>query len=324
MKSPIAVLGAGSWGTALAILLAKNGHPIHLWEYDKKNYECMMATRTNERYMPGIPFPDHLKVFNQLDQALSHPVENILVAVPSQFFASTLKALAPLFQKNHHHLAWATKGLVPPGKLLSVVSQSILGEVRPTVLTGPTFAREVAEGLPTALVVATSNELDGKRWAHALNNKTFRTELSDDIIGAQMGGAIKNVVAIAIGMCDGLKFGANARCALITRGIAEMMQLGKALGAKPETLIGLAGAGDLILTCTDNQSRNRRFGLALGAGADVQAAQTQIGQVVEGYHNAEQVHYLATHHGLTLPIVEAVYQILFHHHNVSESLWKLF
>jgi glycerol-3-phosphate dehydrogenase (NAD(P)+) len=203
------------------------------------------------------------------------------------------------------------------GRLLKDVAFDIIGDSYPlAVLSGPTFAKELAMGLPTAISVASPNAqfvTDLQDKIHC--GKTFRVYANDDFIGMQLGGAVKNVIAIGAGMSDGIGFGANARTALITRGLAEMSRLGAALGAKPETFMGMAGLGDLVLTCTDNQSRNRRFGLALGAGKDVDTAQIEIGQVVEGYRNTKEVYLLAERMGVEMPIVEQIFKVLYQDKN---------
>ncbi len=230
------------------------------------------------------------------------------------------------FLRSDSRICWATKGLEPEtGRLLKDVAVDALGSDVPlAVLSGPTFAQELAAGLPTAISVASPDAefvADLQEKIHC--DKTFRVYSNNDFIGMQLGGAVKNVIAIGAGMSDGIGFGANARTALITRGLAEMCRLGAALGAQPETFMGMAGLGDLVLTCTDNQSRNRRFGLALGAGKSVEQAQQDIGQVVEGYRNTKEVWQLAKRNGVEMPITEQIYQVLYQGKDAREAAKEL-
>ncbi len=306
----IAVLGAGSWGTALALLLARNGAQVRLWGRDVEHLEKLRRTRVNQRYLPDIPFPATLEPSPILEEALAAAHE-ILIAVPSAGFRHTLRLAVPQLRSDAG-LAWATKGL-EPGRacLLHEVAQEECGGARPlAVISGPTFASEVAARLPTAVTVAASSTDYARRWAALLHNERFRAYTCADIPGVEVGGAVKNVLAIAAGIADGLGFGANTRAALITRGLAEMTRLGVALGGQRETFVGLAGLGDLVLTCTDDQSRNRRLGLALGRGSTVQEALQDIDQVVEGVQTASEVRNLVQGLGIEMPIVEQVYQVL--------------
>jgi len=309
-RPPIAVLGAGSWGTALAIHLARNGNPTTLWGHDPAEVAPLVRERVNRHYLPDAPFPDGLQATADLAAAVA-AARDLLVVVPSHAFAATLARLAGVMRADTR-LAWATKGLEPEtGRLLSeVAGERLPGVAALAVISGPTFAREVAAGLPTAVTVAANRKAFAAALSRRLHAETFRTYTSRDLVGVQLGGAVKNVLAIAAGIADGLGFGANARAALITRGLAEMLRLGRALGARRDTFMGLAGLGDLVLTCTDDQSRNRRFGLALGRGIPAAQALTEIGQVVEGRATAREVHRLAQRHGVEMPIVEQAYQVL--------------
>ncbi|MCK5639261.1 MAG: NAD(P)-dependent glycerol-3-phosphate dehydrogenase [Gammaproteobacteria bacterium] len=308
--STFAVLGAGSWGTALAMLLARNGHPTRLWGRNAEQMESMSQQRCNQRYLPDISLPEGLSPTADLTSALSG-VENILIAVPSHAFRSTLKAISPHITDTAK-LAWATKGLEPGSKkLLHEIFIEELGSKRNhAVISGPTFAKEVALHLPTAVTVASNDADTAKHFAACLHNNSFRAYTSDDVIGVEIGGAVKNVLALAAGIADGLGFGANTRAALITRGLAEMMRLGVALGGQQETFMGLAGLGDLVLTCTDNQSRNRRIGLALGQGQSLEQAIARIEQVVEGVRSAPEISELAHSLGIDMPIIEQVHKVL--------------
>jgi glycerol-3-phosphate dehydrogenase (NAD(P)+) len=310
-SAPIGILGAGSWGTALAILLARNGRSVRLWSVDQHELVPLLSDRENRQYLPGIPFPETLTIEPQLEK-LAAVVHDILVVVPSHGFRSTLKLLVT-HRPSHLRLAWATKGFEhDTGKLLHQVAAEELGEQLPlAVLSGPTFAREVAAGMPTAVTIASNNTKFAQDLAESLHNRTFRAYTSDDMAGVEVGGAVKNIIAIGCGISDGLKFGANARAALITRGLVEITRLGMKLSARAETFQGLAGLGDLVLTCTDDQSRNRRMGLALAAGKDVKNSTHAIGQVVEGIYAAEAVHHLAKRLNVEMPITEQIYRILY-------------
>ena len=311
-KADIVVLGAGSYGTALAFCLARNGHKTLLWGRNSEHIAEMASTQSNERYLPGYVFPDNLVLTSDLASAVQAS-ENILVVVPSHAFGQMLEQVKPHLLPTAK-VAWATKGLDPDsGDLLQNVAVKILGEQTPlAVISGPTFAKEMVAGLPTAISLSSTDEgfaADISTLLHC--DKRFRVYSNNDFIGVQLGGAVKNVIAIGAGMADGIGFGANARTALITRGLAEMTRLGIALNAEPSTFMGMAGLGDLVLTCTDNQSRNRRFGLALGNGIEVEQAMSDIGQVVEGYINTKEVRMLAQRFSVEMPIVEQVYQVLY-------------
>jgi len=308
----ISVIGAGSYGTALAICLARNGHQVTLWGRDGEHVAEMATSQSNEKYLPGSVFPPSLKPISDLQQAVTAS-DNILVVVPSHAFGQMLEQIKPFLRPNAK-VAWATKGLDhKSGRLLQDVARDILGnEIALAVLSGPTFAKEMAAGLPTAISLSSTDKAFAQTISNLLHcDKTFRVYENDDFIGVQLGGAVKNVIAIGAGMADGIGFGANARTALITRGLAEMTRLGAALNAEPSTFMGMAGLGDLVLTCTDNQSRNRRFGLALGKGSGVEQAMSDIGQVVEGYRNTKEVHMLAQRMNVEMPIVDQVYQVLY-------------
>ncbi|MFT5756775.1 MAG: glycerol-3-phosphate dehydrogenase (NAD(P)+) [Alteromonadaceae bacterium] len=308
----ITVIGAGSYGTALAICLARNGYQTILWGRDHHHVTEMARTRSNEKYLPSSIFPESLVLEADLNKAISAS-KNILLVVPSHAYGDMLTQIKPMLRADAR-IAWATKGLDhKSGRLLQDVAREILGdEIALAVLSGPTFAKEMAAGLPTAISLSSTDEDFAKDITDLLHcDRTFRVYNNNDFIGVQLGGAVKNVIAIGAGMADGIGFGANARTALITRGLAEMTRLGVALNADPNTFMGMAGLGDLVLTCTDNQSRNRRFGLALGGGADVDQAMTDIGQVVEGYRNTKEVYMLAKRMNVEMPIVEQVYQVLY-------------
>ena len=310
-RPAVAVLGAGSWGTALAVHLARTGHPTVLWGRDPAQMAALAAARCNTRYLPMTPFPESLRVESDLAHAVA-AAQELLLAVPSHGFRECLVHVAPLL-RNGMRVAWATKGFeLDSGKLPHQVANEVLGiGVPKAVLSGPTFAREVGLGLPTAMTVASRDQDYALALARALSGQHFRAYASTDVIGVEVGGATKNVLAIGAGISDGLGFGANTRVALITRGLAEMMRLGVALGADKDTFMGLAGLGDLVLTCTDDQSRNRRFGLALAAGKTTAEAQREIGQVVEGVLAARAVRNVAGNHQVEMPIAEQICRVIY-------------
>ncbi|MGY3685319.1 NAD(P)H-dependent glycerol-3-phosphate dehydrogenase [Vibrio coralliilyticus] len=306
------VLGAGSYGTSLAISLARNGANVVIWGHDPEHMARLQSDRANHEFLPGIDFPQSLIVESDLEKAVQAS-RDLLVVVPSHVFSIVLNNIKPHLRADSR-ICWATKGLEPEtGRLLKDVAVEALGEgYSLAVLSGPTFAKELAMGMPTAISVASPDESFVSELQEKIHcSKTFRVYANSDFTGMQLGGAVKNVIAIGAGMSDGIGFGANARTALITRGLAEMTRLGAALGAQPETFMGMAGLGDLVLTCTDNQSRNRRFGLALGKGKDVDTAQEEIGQVVEGYRNTKEVWLLSQRMGVEMPIVDQIYQVLY-------------
>jgi len=310
-RPTIAVLGAGSWGTALAILVANNGYPTLLWGHDPARMAQLAHARENSRYLPGVRFPENLFIREDL-VATAQEAAHVLLVVPSHAFRVTLDALRPHLGPTAI-VAWATKGLEPAtGRPLSQVAAELLDGARGFgVISGPTFAREVAQGLPTAVTVAANSPATAETIANWLRSDRVRIYTSGDVIGVELGGAVKNVLAIATGIGDGLGLGANARAALITRGLAEMRRLVEALGGRPETVMGLAGLGDLVLTCTDNQSRNRQVGLALGRGRKLQVTLAEIGQVAEGVATAREVRSLARRLKVDMPITEQVYRVLF-------------
>ena len=309
--SHIAVLGAGSWGTALAIQFARTGRAATMWGIEVDEIRAMARERCNSAYLPGVPFPDALVVTTRLDEALDG-AGDVLIAVPSHAFRETLQRIGDS-RIRPGYLAWATKGFETLTGLLphQVAAQMLHPGVPTAVLSGPTFAAEVAAGLPSAVTIASADAANARRLAEAISTETFRAYTSTDIVGVEVGGATKNVLAIGAGISDGLGFGANTRIALVTRGLMEMTRLGLALGAQQETFMGLSGIGDLVLTCTDDQSRNRRFGLKLAQGVSVLEAREAIGQVVEGYYAARAVRSVAARLKVELPIVEQIYNIIY-------------
>lgn len=319
----MAVLGAGSWGTALAIQLARRLPEVRLWARDPQAIADMTAARENRRYLPGARFPDTLTAVADLAGAVAG-MDDVLVVVPSHGLRGCLSALAAHLAPGQR-VIWATKGLEPhTAKLPHVVATEVLGRDRPTaVLSGPSFAGEVGRGLPTAVTVASADADFAHDMAGAFHDGVFRVYTTPDVIGVGVGGAVKNVLAIAVGISDGLGYGANTRALLITRGLSEMIRLGIRLGGLRDTFTGMAGLGDLLLTCTDDQSRNRRMGLALAAGADVEAAQATIGQVVEGVRVAREVHRIAGQLEVDMPLVRQAFAVLHEDESAREAVRRL-
>lgn len=310
-KQSISVLGAGSWGTALAINLSRKGHSVCLWAHDSKHAGNLLKDKENIQYLSGISFPEALSVTADINQAL-HSVDAILVVVPSHVFRETLELVAKNVLHKMPHFAWATKGFEPKTALmLHQVAVEVLGAKTPvSVLSGPTFAPEVARGLPTAMVSASVHLGEAEYWAETFFSSSFRIYTGSDVIGVEIGGAYKNIIAIAAGISDGLNMGANAKAAIISRGMAEIIRFSQKLGGNPETLMGLAGLGDLVLTCNDNQSRNRRFGLSLAKGHSIEQVQAEIGQVVEGIKAVKAINKLAKTLNIELPIAKQVYKLV--------------
>jgi len=306
----VVVLGAGSWGTALAALITRHCGHATLWGRDAHCIADIALRHENPRYLPDIVLPEGLHATTDLAEACDGATL-VLVVVPSHAFAETLQLLAP-HRPAGAGVAWATKGFEPgSGRFLHEVADGILGgDVPLAVVTGPSFAKEVAIGLPTALTVHSDNADFAQAVADVLHGPAFRAYTGDDMLGAELGGAMKNVLAVATGVSDGMQLGLNARAGLITRGLNEMLRLSAALGAQPETLMGLAGLGDLVLTCTGDLSRNRRLGLALGRGQSLQDAVREIGQVVESVQTVDEVMRQAQRHGIELPISSAVQAVL--------------
>jgi glycerol-3-phosphate dehydrogenase (NAD(P)+) len=317
------VLGAGSWGTALAIQLARAGRPTTLWGRDGRQVEGMAAARRNLRYLPDTEFPSALQVTADLAAAVAG-ARDLLVVVPSQSFRPLLEALRDL-GPSAAGLTWATKGFeLETGLLPHEVAEQVLPMgLRMAVLSGPTFAREVAAGLPTAITIASPDEEYALDLAASISADNFRAYRSTDMIGVEVGGATKNIYAIGAGISDGVGYGANARVALLTRGLVEMTRLGLALGARKETFMGLSGIGDLVLTCTDDHSRNRRLGLALGRGQSIDTVRGEIGQVVEGYVAARAARRVAAERGVEMPIIDQIYRVLYEGLSPEEALSAL-
>jgi len=322
-KKPIAVIGAGSWGTALAMLLARNEQAVNLWGWDIPQLQLMQDERCNHRYLPHIPFPKSLRICFDAQSTLEN-VNDILLAVPAKGVKATLQQIKPYLHKNTR-IALASKGLDPDSlRPLHEVIQADAGKDIPlAIISGPTFAIEVAQGLPTAVTIASEHTIFAQEFSRYLQNDLFRVYTCRDVVGVEVGGTVKNVMAIAAGIADGMGFGANTRAALITRGLHEMTQLGKKLGGRPETFMGLAGLGDLILTCTDDKSRNRRVGLGLAAGKSTDEILEELGQVAEGVTTAKNVRLLAKEFDLEMPIVDQVFEVIYNNKSPSQAVEDL-
>ena len=303
----VLVLGAGSWGTALALALARKQNTVYLWDINSDLIKDLKTEKTNTRYIPGIPFPENLIPVESIDQVPAG-TKMFVNTVPCHGLRSSLQLLKSF---SNVHVCIACKGFEPgTQKFNHQVVEEELPESSVAILSGPSFAKEVGAGLPTAVTIAAKDLAVAQVFADLFHSDVFRIYTHNDVIGAQVGGAVKNVMAIAAGIADGLGFGANTRSALVTRGLAEIMRLGLAMGAKQETFMGLAGLGDLVLTCTDNQSRNRSLGLLLAEGLSIQEASDKIGQAIEGLKTAVEVAELAKKYEIEMPITEQVNNVL--------------
>ncbi len=325
MTAIVAVLGAGSWGTALAAHLARCRHNVTLWGRDPALIQTIRDSGCNQKYLPDVPLPDNLAVTDNIEASLSD-AQVVLVAVPSSHFETTLDAIKPILTKHGNErvtLVWACKGFAGTRLLHEIVYAKLNDFCVPAVISGPNFAGELVRGLPTATTVASSSLALAQRTSALFHNDYFRAYASEDMVGVQLAGALKNIYAIATGVSDGLGFGANARAALITRGMAEIRRLAMPMGASADTLPGLAGMGDLVLTCTDDQSRNRRFGLRLGQGDSFDAALASVGQVVEGAKAVKSALQLAEEYRVELPIAAELNAVLYEGRKASDAVEML-
>lgn len=307
----IGVIGAGAWGTALAIHLARHHAHVGLWGRNSADLNKLASRRENTRYLPGVPFPDNLALCESLENLIACSGK-ILIVVPSIALTDICQFIRKYCTEDVDGVIWACKGLeLSTGRFLHEVAREQLPDhVKTAALSGPSFAVEVAQGLPTAVTIAAEDLNYARTVAALFHHGSFRAYTSTDVCGVEIGGTFKNILAIAAGITDGLQFGANARAALITRGIAEMLRFGKLFTIKPETLVGLSGVGDIILSCTDDKSRNRRLGLGLGVGRPIDEIESEIGQVLEGKFASQAIHQLASKHDVELPISEQVYQVI--------------
>jgi glycerol-3-phosphate dehydrogenase (NAD(P)+) len=317
----VAIIGAGAWGTALAISLSAH-HRVTLCARDAAQIEAMRTSRRNQQYLSDVPLPDNLILSANFPEALT-AADLIIIATPTSGLRSALQQIAAL--PKHCGVIWLCKGFEAD---TSKLPHQVAAEVLPAgfqygVLSGPSFAQEVARGLPTALVLASHDEEFARTTAQALHHARLRIYASSDLVGVEVGGAVKNVLAIASGICDGMGLGYNARAALLTRGLAEISRLGLKLGGRPETLSGLSGVGDVILTCTGDLSRNRQVGLLLARKQGLQEILQQLGHVAEGVYTVREVHQLAQRLGVAMPICEAVYRVLYEHIPAAEVIVDL-
>lgn len=318
----ISVFGAGAWGTALALSLADR-HQVLLYGRNDQAIAAMHARRENTRYLPGIAFPAALKVTADLPQALAHASDGLLIV------ATSVAGLRPLLTSFHPHvvpnLIWLCKGFEEGSALLphQIVRELMDAALPCGALSGPSFAMEVARGLPCALTVGSSDQALRQLTVSAVHGNNMRVYSTDDLVGVEVGGAIKNVLAIATGIADGLGLGMNARAALITRGLAEITRLGITLGARSETFMGLTGVGDLILTCTGDLSRNRQVGLGLAAGKSLETIARELGHVAEGVRCVRAVQQIAWQHQIAMPIIDAVARVLFESETPQNALQQL-
>jgi glycerol-3-phosphate dehydrogenase (NAD(P)+) len=317
----ITIVGAGAWGTALAISLAAN-HRVMLWARNAAQIEAMQITRYNQHYLPDILLPADLKLSSDFSAALE-AAELVIIAVPTSALRPILLQLVG--SPRRFSVIWLCKGFEAETAKLP---HQVIAEVLPQgfqygVLSGPSFAQEVACGFPTALTLASADQEFARSTAQALHHAYLRIYASNDMVGVEVGGAVKNVMAIAAGICDGMGLGHNARAALLTRGLAEITRLGLKLGGRSETLSGLSGVGDLILTCTGDLSRNRQVGLLLVQQHDLPEILRRLGHVAEGVYTVREVHHLAQRLGVAMPISEAVYRILYEHVPAAEMVATL-
>lgn len=307
MYNSILVIGAGSWGTALALVLARNKHRVHLLSTNDKNTKNKQTSNHNKSYFSSVTASENLYRVALIDD-VPKDIKYAVIAVPCRGLRDSLKLLTTF---SGIQVCLACKGFeANTQKLNHIVVKEVLQSCPVAIISGPSFAKEVVEKKPTAVTIAAEDIKIAENFAAIFHNEIFRIYTSDDYIGVQIGGAVKNVMAIATGIVDGLKFGANTRSALITRGLSEIIRLGLSMGAKKETFMGLAGLGDLILTCTDNQSRNRSFGLLLAQGINIDEARKQIGQAIEGIGTVAEVVKLATKYNIEMPITEQVNNVL--------------
>ncbi|MFK7795154.1 MAG: NAD(P)H-dependent glycerol-3-phosphate dehydrogenase [Gammaproteobacteria bacterium] len=320
----IGVLGAGAWGTALAIHLAKLHPEIHLWARNSDALEEIISHKENKRYLPGSTLPDNIIASTDFATLVNH-CTHVLVAVPSTTMRDMMQRINTHTSKNLRGIIWACKGLEQgSGKFLhQVAEEELTANINTAILSGPSFAQEVGKGLPTAVTIASVDETFANEVAQLFHHPLFRTYISTDVTGVEIGGTFKNILAIAAGIIDGLQFGANARAALITRGVAEMTRFGKRLDVNTDTFSGLSGIGDIVLTCTENMSRNRRFGLGLGAGKSLQQVEEEIDQVIEGKYAAKVVFDLAQKLDIELPISTQVYEVLYNDKPAREAVEEL-
>lgn len=318
----IAVIGSGSWGTAMAVMLASRGHEIFLWSWIQEETDRLARDRENKEFLPNIKFPDTIYCTHNMRECTEN-AELIITAAPSPATRTTAKQLAP-FAAEGQKIVNISKGLEEGTLLrLSEVYKEEIPQAVISVMSGPSHAEEVSRGLPTTNVVASDSIETAKTIQDIFMGDMFRVYTSTDIAGVELGGALKNVIALCAGISDGLGYGDNTKAALMTRGLAEIARLGTAMGAKQETFMGLSGVGDLIVTCTSMHSRNRRAGILLGEGKTLQETLDAVHMVVEGVNTATAAYELAEKYNVTMPIVTEAYNILFNGTNAREAVLNL-
>ncbi len=320
--SRIAVLGDGAWGTALAMLLCGNRCAVTLWGAFPDYVETLKKRRENVKFLPGVPLPDSLQLTSDISEAVAG-ADLIVMAAPAQHVRSVARRLARNYQKNTPVLSVAkgieNKTLLRPSEII----REVLGRVHVAVLSGPSHAEEVSRRMPTSVSIASRGHALAVQIQQAFTTQYFRPYTTDDLVGVELGGALKNVIGIAAGASDGLGFGDNAKSALITRGLAEITRLGKAMGAKQSTFAGLSGMGDLITTCISPHGRNRRCGVEIGRGKTLEMVLASTEQVIEGVWTCRSVRKLAAKHSVEMPICEEVYRVLFRHKSATTAVRDL-
>lgn len=318
----VGVLGAGSWGTALALLLNKNGHDVTVWSIDAKEVEMLQTEREHKSKLPGVKLPEELKFTNDLKEGMDNK-DFLVLAVPSVFTRSTARSMKP-YIKPGQIVVNVAKGIEEDTLMtLSEQIEEELPEADVAVLSGPSHAEEVGRGLPTTCVVGARTKETAEYLQNAFMNDFFRVYISPDILGIELGGSLKNVIALAAGIADGLGYGDNTKAALITRGIAEITRLGVKMGGRPESFSGLTGIGDLIVTCASVHSRNRKAGVLMGQGMTMKEAMDEVKMVVEGVYSAKAAKALADKYGESMPIIEQVNKVLFENKNPGEAVREL-
>ncbi len=321
-KIRIGILGDGGWGTTLSIMLSDKGYPVTLWGAFEKYAAQMSKTRRNPKFLPGIKIPQNIKITGDLKSAINNK-EIVVLAIPSQYTRSVLKKIKGNFSKDTVFLS-VTKGIeISSSKRISEVIRAELGPVKLAVLSGPTIAQEVAKGIPTTAVVASSNKKIRKTIQTVFSTQSFRVYTNPDIIGVELGGSLKNVIAIACGVSDGLGFGTNTKAAILTRGLAEICRLGKVMGAKPETFSGISGLGDLVTTCISKQSRNRMVGELIGRGKSLSQIRRHMQMVAEGVPTAKSAYALSIKYKTEMPITREVYRLLYKNKSPRQAVKDL-
>lgn len=318
----VGILGAGSWGTALALLLYKNGHDITVWSIDAKEVEMLQNEREHKSKLPGVKLPEDMKFTNNLEEGMKDK-DFLVLAVPSVFTRSTAKSMKPYIQSGQK-IVNVAKGIEETTLMtLSEQIEEEIPEADVAVLSGPSHAEEVGRELPTTCVVGARTKETAEYLQNAFMNDVFRVYISPDILGIELGGSLKNVIALAAGIADGLGYGDNTKAALITRGIAEITRLGVKMGGKAESFAGLTGIGDLIVTCASVHSRNRKAGYLMGQGKTMQEAMDEVKMVVEGVYSAKAAKKLAEKYEVSMPIIEQVNQVLFENKSAAEAVQEL-